>query len=106
MVHHVAAATRELRDHSGRDRTSPALGSQASRAARRAMIAARPAAATNRTLLGVVIFIASESIFFLAFVLAFIAYREARFATAEATRDLVRTSVFSLPHPRITATMV
>src|SRR5213595_2942990 len=82
MVHHVAAATRELRDHSGRDRTSPALGSQASRAARRAMIAARPAVATNRTLLGVVIFIASESIFFLAIVLAYVAYREAGLATA------------------------
>src|SRR5947207_15076173 len=88
MVHHVAAATRELRDHSGRDRTSPALGSQASRAARRAMIAAQPAVATNRTLLGVVLFIASESILFLEILLAYFAYLVIVLATSTANQEL------------------
>ena len=70
------------------------------------MIAARPAVATNRTLLGVVIFIASESIFFLAIVLAYIAYREAGLATAKATLDLGRTAIFSLALFGSSATMV
>ncbi|TMF65216.1 MAG: hypothetical protein E6I14_02040 [Chloroflexi bacterium] len=70
------------------------------------MIAARPAVATNRTLLGVVIFIASESIFFLAIVLAYIAYREAGLATAKATLDLGRTAIFSLALFGSSATMI
>src|SRR2546430_10080314 len=47
-------------------------------------------------LLGVVIFIASESVFFLAIVLAYVAYRDAGLATAKANLDVVRTAVFSI----------
>ncbi|HTD64434.1 MAG TPA: cytochrome c oxidase subunit 3 [Verrucomicrobiae bacterium] len=60
------------------------------------MIAVRPAVATNRTLLGVAIFVASESIFFLAIVLAYVAYRDAGLATAKATLDIGRTAIFSV----------
>ena len=60
------------------------------------MIAARPLVMTNRTIAGVAIFIASDSIFFLAIVLAYIAYREAGLATAKANLDIVRTAVFSI----------
>lgn len=60
------------------------------------MIAARPALATDRALLGVVIFIASESIFFLAIVLAYVAYRDSGLATAKANLDVVRTAIFSI----------
>jgi heme/copper-type cytochrome/quinol oxidase subunit 3 len=49
----------------------------------------------NPNLLGVVIFIASESIFFLAIVLAYVAYRDAGLATARANLDVVRTAIFS-----------
>jgi heme/copper-type cytochrome/quinol oxidase subunit 3 len=48
------------------------------------------------TLLGVIIFIASESVFFLAIVLAYVAYRDAGLATARANLDVVRTGVFSI----------
>ena len=57
------------------------------------MIAARPLVMTNRTIAGVAIFIASDSIFFLAIVLAYIAYREAGLATAKANLDIVRTGL-------------
>jgi heme/copper-type cytochrome/quinol oxidase subunit 3 len=60
------------------------------------MIAARPALATDRALLGVVIFIASESIFFLAIVLAYVAYRDSGLPTAKANLDIVRTAIFSI----------
>ena len=60
------------------------------------MIAVRPAIVTNRTLLGIAIFIASESIFFLAIVLAYVAYRDAGLATAKATLDIGRTAIFSV----------
>src|SRR5438046_7987486 len=50
----------------------------------------------DRTLLGVAIFIASESIFFLAIVLAYVAYRDAGLATAKATLDIGRTAIFSV----------
>ena len=60
------------------------------------MIATRSTPTTDRTLLGVVIFIASESIFFLAIVLAYLAYRESGIATAKANLDVGRTAVFSI----------
>ena len=60
------------------------------------MIAARPAMFSDRTLLGVTIFIASESVFFLAIVLAYVAYRDAGLATARANLDFARTAVFSV----------
>jgi heme/copper-type cytochrome/quinol oxidase subunit 3 len=69
------------------------------------VIAVRPAIAANRTLLGVAIFIASESIFFLAIVLAYLAYREAGLATAKATLDVGRTAVFSVALFSSSATM-
>src|SRR5436190_21996571 len=50
----------------------------------------------DRTLLGVAIFIASESVFFLAIVLAYVAYRDAGLATAKANLDVIRTAVFSI----------
>jgi len=60
------------------------------------MIAVRPALTTDRTLLGVAIFIASESVFFLAVVLAYVAYRDSGLATANANLDVVRTAIFSV----------
>ncbi len=60
------------------------------------MIVTRSTPTTNRTLLGVVIFIASESVFFLAIVLAYLAYRESGLATARANLDIGRTAVFSV----------
>jgi heme/copper-type cytochrome/quinol oxidase subunit 3 len=55
-----------------------------------------PKISHNPNLLGVVIFIASESIFFLAIVLAYVAYRDAGLATARANLDVVRTAIFSI----------
>ena len=55
-----------------------------------------PRIVEDRVLLGVVIFIASESVFFLAIVLAYVAYREAGLATARANLDVVRTAIFSI----------
>jgi len=49
-----------------------------------------PKIGQDRTLLGVVIFIASESIFFLAIVLAYVAYRDSGLATARANLDVGR----------------
>ena len=60
------------------------------------MIATRSPVTTDKTLLGVVIFIASESIFFLAVVLAYLAYRESGLATAKANLDVGRTAIFSI----------
>jgi heme/copper-type cytochrome/quinol oxidase subunit 3 len=55
-----------------------------------------PKIGQDRTLLGVAIFIASESVFFLAVVLAYVAYRDAGLATARATLDVGRTAIFSV----------
>ena len=70
------------------------------------MIAARPAIVTHRTLLGVAIFIASESVFFLAIVLAYVAYRDAGLATAKANLDIDRTAIFSFALFASSPTMV
>lgn len=59
------------------------------------MIASR-ALPTNRNIAGVAIFIASEAIFFLAIVLAYLAYRESGLATARASLDIGRTAIFSV----------
>ena len=59
------------------------------------MIAARPLT-MNRNIAGVATFIASEAIFFLAIVLAYVAYRESGLATARATLDVGRTAIFSV----------
>ena len=61
-----------------------------------AVLGRRPKIGQDRTLLGVVIFIASESVFFLAIVLAYVAYRDAGLATAKANLDVVRTALFSI----------
>jgi cytochrome c oxidase subunit III len=50
----------------------------------------------DRNLLGIAIFIASESVFFLAIVLAYVAYRDAGLATAKANLDVGRTAIFSV----------
>jgi len=60
------------------------------------MITTRPALTTERTLLGVMVFIASESVFFLAIVLAYVAYRDSGLATARANLDVGRTAIFSI----------
>jgi heme/copper-type cytochrome/quinol oxidase subunit 3 len=69
------------------------------------VIAARPAQLIDRTLLGIAIFIASESVFFLAIVLAYVAYREAGLATAKANLDIGRTAIFSIALFASSATM-
>jgi heme/copper-type cytochrome/quinol oxidase subunit 3 len=46
--------------------------------------------------LGVVVFLASESVFFLAIVLAYVAYRDSGLVTARANLDVVRTAIFSV----------
>jgi heme/copper-type cytochrome/quinol oxidase subunit 3 len=55
-----------------------------------------PKIGQNRNLLGVAVFIASESVFFLAIVLAYVAYRDAGLGTARATLDVGRTAIFSI----------
>jgi heme/copper-type cytochrome/quinol oxidase subunit 3 len=55
-----------------------------------------PKLGQDRTLLGVTVFIASESVFFLAIVLAYVAYRDSGLATAKATLDVGRTAMFSI----------
>src|SRR2546423_7113971 len=62
---------------------------------RAASIERGPKIVRDPILLGVVIFIASESVFFLAIVLAYVAYRDAGLATARANLDVVRTAIFS-----------
>jgi heme/copper-type cytochrome/quinol oxidase subunit 3 len=69
------------------------------------LIAARPAVFTDRTLLGVAVFVASESVFFLAIVLAYVAYRDAGLATAKTNLDVVRTAIFSVALFASSATM-
>jgi heme/copper-type cytochrome/quinol oxidase subunit 3 len=61
-----------------------------------AAVARGPSIAHDRVLLGVVVFIASESVFFLAIVLAYLAYRDAGLATAKAHLDIGRTAIFSV----------
>jgi cytochrome c oxidase subunit III len=65
-----------------------------------------PKIVQDRTLLGVAIFIASESIFFLAIVLAYVAYRDEGLATAKANLDVGRTAIFSIALFGSSATMV
>src|SRR5439155_22201088 len=114
VVDELAAASGELREHPGGHRTSPALGPQASRNARSMMsetgfipaerkppalsvsLGRSPKIGQDRTLLGVAIFIASESVFFLAIVLAYLAYRDAGLVTAKANLDVPRTAIFSV----------
>ena len=55
--------------------------------------------------MGVAIFIGSESIFFLAIVLAYVAYRDAGLATAKANLDVGRTAIFSIALFTSSATM-
>ena len=55
----------------------------------------RPAIAADRHLLGMSLFIASESLFFLAVVIAYVVYREQGLATARAHLDVGRTAIFS-----------
>src|SRR5947207_7902253 len=63
---------------------------------RAASIERGPKIVRDPILLGVAIFIASESVFFLAIVLPYVAYRDAGLATAKANLDIVRTAVFSI----------
>ena len=67
-------------------------------AATSARIGARPARVGlgQPALLGVALFIASESIFFLAIVVAYVALRAGGLATAKTELDIVRTFIFSL----------
>ena len=50
----------------------------------------------DRTLLGVLLFIASESVFFLAVVVAYLVFRDEGLATARAHLDIGRTALFSV----------
>src|SRR3989442_943747 len=68
-------------------------------------VARSPKIREDRNLLGVAIFIASESVFFLAIVLAYITYRDAGLATAKANLDFARTALFSISLFASSATM-
>ena len=57
---------------------------------------ALPALFTDRVLLGMVLFVASESVFFLSVVLAYIAAREVGLAEARQHLELGRTALFSV----------
>ena len=50
----------------------------------------------DRNLVGIALFIGSESLFFLAVVIAFVVFREQGLATAKAQLDVGRTALFSL----------
>jgi heme/copper-type cytochrome/quinol oxidase subunit 3 len=68
--------------------------------------AARPAGwLADRTLLGVAIFVGSESIFFLSIVVAYVANRDAGLSDARLNLDLARTTIFSLALFASSATM-
>src|SRR2546428_7499952 len=110
VVHDLSAASGEFRQDPHGHRPPPAVGPKASRAERYALSAAvslgqRPKIVQDRALLGVVIFIASESVFFLAIVLAYVAYRDAGLATAKANLDVARTAIFSVALFSSSATM-
>jgi heme/copper-type cytochrome/quinol oxidase subunit 3 len=51
---------------------------------------------SDRTLVGVALFIASESLFFLGIVIAYVVFREQALATAKAHLDVGRTAIFSV----------
>src|SRR5207237_10598576 len=75
----------------------PALGPQAPRSEGRAMSAHVATPRLRRApLAGMALFIASESIFFLSIVAAFIALRGSGLATAKTELDIGRTFIFSL----------
>jgi heme/copper-type cytochrome/quinol oxidase subunit 3 len=50
----------------------------------------------DRNLVGIALFIGSESLFFLAVVIAFVVFREQGLATAKAQLDIGRTTLFSV----------
>jgi heme/copper-type cytochrome/quinol oxidase subunit 3 len=50
----------------------------------------------DRTLVGIALFIGSESLFFLSVVIAFVVFREQGLATAKAQLDIGRTALFSV----------
>ena len=50
----------------------------------------------DRNLVGIALFIGSESLFFLAVVIAFVVFREQGLATAKAQLDIGRTALFSV----------
>lgn len=50
----------------------------------------------DRTLVGVGLFIASESLFFLGIIAAYVVFREQGLATAKAQLDVGRTAIFSV----------
>jgi heme/copper-type cytochrome/quinol oxidase subunit 3 len=50
----------------------------------------------DRTLVGIALFIGSESLFFLSVVIAFVVFREQGLATAKAQLDVGRTALFSV----------
>jgi heme/copper-type cytochrome/quinol oxidase subunit 3 len=50
----------------------------------------------DRTLVGIALFIGSESLFFLSVVIAFVVFREQGLATAKAQLDIGRTALFSI----------
>jgi heme/copper-type cytochrome/quinol oxidase subunit 3 len=50
----------------------------------------------DRNLVGIALFIGSESLFFLAMVIAFVVFREQGLATAKAQLDVGRTALFSV----------
>jgi heme/copper-type cytochrome/quinol oxidase subunit 3 len=56
----------------------------------------RPLVLTNTNLVGMIVFIASESVFFLALVVAYIANRDAGLPDARAHLELGRTAIFSV----------
>lgn len=60
------------------------------------VVARRPGPLTHAPLLGMALFIASESVFFMTIVVVFIALRPAGLATAKHELELTRTLVFSL----------
>jgi heme/copper-type cytochrome/quinol oxidase subunit 3 len=65
----------------------------------------RPLVLTNTNLVGMIVFIASESVFFLAVVIAYVANRDAGLADARAHLELGRTAVFSVALFASSATM-
>src|SRR5438045_1613370 len=97
VVDAVAAASPQLRGRARRPRQAAALGPQASRPAGSAVSAQANAIpfGRDRNLLGVGLFIASESLFFLAIVSAYVVFRAQGLATARAELDVGRTALFS-----------
>src|SRR5438876_5831604 len=95
VVDTVSAAGAQLRLDPDRAREAAALGPEASRSEGSVVSARAMPLRRDPNLVGIALFIGSESLFFLGIVVAYVVFREQGLATAKAHLDIGRTAVFS-----------